>query len=73
MRGTPTEESMGRRLIMNHVFARGVLVASYRPQVRLRTRLLLVRTAEMATAGTVTTTKQPSNTTEEPAATFALP
>jgi hypothetical protein len=35
MRGTPTEESTGRGLIMNLVFAGGVLVASYRPQIRL--------------------------------------
>jgi hypothetical protein len=72
MRGTPTEESTGRGLIMSLVFAGGVLVVSYRPQIRLRTHLPLVR-AGMATADTAMATKQPSNTTEESAACFALP
>jgi hypothetical protein len=73
MRGTPTEESTGRGLIMSLVFAGGVLVVSYRPQIRLRTHLPLVRAAGMATADTAMATKQPSNTTEESAASFALP
>jgi len=71
MRGTPTEESTGRGLIMSLVFAGGVLVASYSPQIRLRTRLPLVRATGKAM--TATATKQPSNTAEESAATFALP
>ncbi len=65
---TPTEESTSRGLIMRLIFAVGVLVASYRPQIRLRTRLPPVRAARMATA-----TKQPGNATEESAASFALP
>ena len=72
MRGTPTEESTGWGLIRNLVFAGGVLVASYRPQIRLRTCLPLVRAAGMAT-DTATATKQPSDTTEESAAGFSLP
>jgi hypothetical protein len=70
MRGTPTKESTGRGLIRSLVFAGDVLVVSYRPQIRLRTCLPLVRTAGMATD--TAATKQPSNTTEESAAAFAL-
>jgi hypothetical protein len=73
MRGTPTEESAGRGLIMSLVFAGGVIVASYRPQIRLRTHLPPVRAAGMATADTAMATKQPSDTTEESGAAFALP